>query len=98
MEIYESLVSHGVNPQKAHHLLRTVVETLGTAGLGNREALNSLSWERMEEALAVSGPAVSRHYGQKIMMLVGPTGAEKRRRLPSSPDWHVNRMSIGERC
>lgn len=77
MEIYQSLVSHGVNPQTAHHLLRAVVETLGTAGLGNREALKSLLWERMEEALAVSGPAVSRHYGQKIMMLVGPTGVGK---------------------
>jgi len=77
MEVYQALVSHGVNPQKAHHLLRRVVETLGTAGLGNREALKSLLWERMEEALAVSGPAVSRHYGQKIMMLVGPTGVGK---------------------
>jgi flagellar biosynthesis protein FlhF len=77
MEVYQSLVSHGVNPQVAHHLLRAVVETLGTAGLGNREALKSLLWERMEGALAVSGPAVSRHYGQKIMMLVGPTGVGK---------------------
>jgi len=77
MEVYQSLVGHGVNPQVAHHLLRSVVETLGTAGLGNREALKSLLWERMEEALAVSGPAVSRHYGQKIMMLVGPTGVGK---------------------
>jgi flagellar biosynthesis protein FlhF len=77
MEVYQSLVSHGVNPPTAHHLLRAVVETLGTAGLGNREALKSLLWERMEEALAVSGPVVSRHYGQKIMMLVGPTGVGK---------------------
>ena len=77
MEVYQALVSHGVNPQRAHHLLRGVVETLGTAGLGNREALKSLLWERMEEALAVSGPSVSRHYGQKIMMLVGPTGVGK---------------------
>ena len=77
MEVYQSLVSHGVNPQTAHHLLRAVVETLGTAGLGNREALTSLLWERMEEALAVSGPAVSRQYGQKMMMLVGPTGVGK---------------------
>jgi flagellar biosynthesis protein FlhF len=77
MEVYQSLVGHGVNPKTAHHLLRSVVETLGTAGLGNREALNSLLWERMEEALAVSGPAVSRQYGQKMMMLVGPTGVGK---------------------
>ncbi len=77
IEVYQSLVSHSVNPRTAHHLLRSVVETLGTAGLGNREALKSLLWERMEEALAVSGPAVSRHYGQKTMMLVGPTGVGK---------------------
>jgi flagellar biosynthesis protein FlhF len=77
MEVYQSLVSHGVNPQTAHQLLRGVVETLGTAGLSNREALLSLLWERMEEALVVSGPAVSRHYGQKIIMLVGPTGVGK---------------------
>lgn len=77
MEVYQSLVSHGVNPKTAHHLLRSVVETLGTAGLGNREALKSLLWERMEEALAVSGPAMSRQYGQKMMMLVGPTGVGK---------------------
>lgn len=77
MDVYQSLVSQGVNPQTAHHLVRGVVETLGTAGVGNREALKSLLWERMEEAVAVSGPAVSKHYGQKIMMLVGPTGVGK---------------------
>jgi flagellar biosynthesis protein FlhF len=36
-----------------------------------------LLWERMEEALPVSGPTVSRQYGQKILMLVGPTGVGK---------------------
>jgi flagellar biosynthesis protein FlhF len=77
MEVYQLLVSQGVNPQVAHHLVRAVVETLGTAGLGNREAMKSLLWERMEEAVAVSGPAVSKHYGQKMMMLVGPTGVGK---------------------
>ncbi|HNP59589.1 MAG TPA: flagellar biosynthesis protein FlhF [Nitrospirales bacterium] len=77
MDVYQSLVSQGVNPQTAHHLVRAVVETLGTAGIGNREAMKSLLWERMEEAVAVSGPAVSKHYGQKVMMLVGPTGVGK---------------------
>lgn len=77
MDVYQSLVSQGVNPQTAHHLVRAVVETLGTAGVGNREAMKSLLWERMEEAVAVSGPAVSKHYGQKVMMLVGPTGVGK---------------------
>jgi len=77
MDVYQLLVSQGVNPQTAHHLIRTVVETLGTAGVGNREAMKSLLWERMEEAVAVSGPAVSKHYGQKMMMLVGPTGVGK---------------------
>ncbi|MCA9420833.1 MAG: hypothetical protein KC592_07435, partial [Nitrospira sp.] len=77
MEVYQSLVIQGVNPQTAHHLVRGVVETLGTAGVGNREALKSLLWERMEESVAVSGQAVSKHYGQKVMMLVGPTGVGK---------------------
>ncbi|GJL69786.1 MAG: flagellar biosynthesis protein FlhF [Nitrospirales bacterium] len=77
MDVYQSLVSQGVNSQTAHHLVRAVVETLGTAGIGNREAMKSLLWERMEEAVAVSGPAVSKHYGQKVMMLVGPTGVGK---------------------
>ncbi|WP_342347134.1 flagellar biosynthesis protein FlhF [uncultured Nitrospira sp.] len=77
MDVYQSLVSQGVNPQTAHHLVRAVVETLGTAGVGNREAMKSLLWERMEEAVAVSGPAMSKHYGQKVMMLVGPTGVGK---------------------
>lgn len=77
MDVYQSLVSQGVKPQTAHHLVRAVVETLGTAGVGNREAMKSLLWERMEEAVAVSGPAVSKHYGQKVMMLVGPTGVGK---------------------
>lgn len=77
MDVYQTLVSQGVNPQTAHQLVRGVVETLGTAGVGNREALKSLLWERMEEAVAVSGPAVSKHYGRKIMMLVGPTGVGK---------------------
>jgi flagellar biosynthesis protein FlhF len=77
MDVYQALVSQGVNPQTAHHLVRAVVETLGTVGVGNREAMKSLLWERMEEAVAVSGPAVSKHYGQKVMMLVGPTGVGK---------------------
>jgi flagellar biosynthesis protein FlhF len=77
MDVYQSLVSQGVNPQTAHHLLRAVVETLGTAGVGNREAMKSLLWERMEETVAVSGPSVSKHYGQKVMMMVGPTGVGK---------------------
>jgi flagellar biosynthesis protein FlhF len=74
---YQKLVGHGVNPQLAHTVLRSVVETLGTVGLGNREAVHELMRERMEEALMVSNPSVSRQYGQKIMMLVGPTGVGK---------------------
>ena len=31
----------------------------------------------MEEGLTVSNPSISRQYGQKIMMLVGPTGVGK---------------------
>ena len=77
LEDYQALVGHGVDAQLAHHLLRSVVETLGTAGLGNREAVNELLRERMEEGLVVSNPSVSRQYGQKIMMLVGPTGVGK---------------------
>jgi len=77
LEDYQVLVGHGMDPQLAHHILRSVVETLGTVGLGNREAVNGLLRERMEEALAVSNPTVSRQYGQKIMMLVGPTGVGK---------------------
>jgi flagellar biosynthesis protein FlhF len=77
LEDYQALVGHGVDAQLAHHVLRSVVETLGTAGLGNREAVNELLRERMEEGLAVSNPSVSRQYGQKIMMLVGPTGVGK---------------------
>ncbi len=53
--IYQALVSQGLPPQVAHQLVRSVVETLGTAGVGNREAVNHLLWERMEEALPVSG-------------------------------------------
>ncbi len=77
LEDYQRLLGYGLDPQLAHGLLRTVVETLGTAGLGNREAVAGLLRERMEEGLAVSNPSVSRQYGQKIMMLVGPTGVGK---------------------
>jgi flagellar biosynthesis protein FlhF len=77
LEDYQNLVGRGVNSQLAHNLLRSVVETLGTAGLGNRDAVIELLKERMEEALVVSNPSVSRRYGQKIMMLVGPTGVGK---------------------
>lgn len=77
LEDYQSLVSHGVEPQRAHQLLRSVVETLGTVGLGNRETVINLLRERMEEMLVVSNLSVSRQYGQKIMMLVGPTGVGK---------------------
>jgi flagellar biosynthesis protein FlhF len=77
IEDYEALVGHSVDAQLAHDVLRSVVETLGTAGLGNREAVSELLRERMEEGLPVSNPSVSRQYGQKIMMLVGPTGVGK---------------------
>ena len=77
LEDYQSLVSHGVEPRLAHQLLRSVVETLGTVGLENREAVTNLLRERMEEMLVVSNLSVSRQYGQKIMMLVGPTGVGK---------------------
>ncbi len=77
LDDYQVLVSHGVDPQLAHQLLRSLVETLGTAGLQNREAVNELLRERMEGNLPVSKASVSRQYGQKIMMLVGPTGVGK---------------------
>lgn len=77
LEDYQALVSHGVEPPLAHQLLRSVVETLGTVGLRNREAVTHLLRERMEEMLVVSNLAVSRQYGQKTMMLVGPTGVGK---------------------
>ncbi len=77
LEDYQSLVGQGVDGQRAHQVLRSVVETLGTAGLRNRDAVEEILRERMEEALAVSNPSISRQYGQKIMMLVGPTGVGK---------------------
>ncbi len=77
LEDYHALVAQGVDPQLAHRVLRSVVETLGTAGLGNRGVIQDLLRERLEEGLAVSKPSVSRQYGQKIIMLVGPTGVGK---------------------
>ncbi len=77
LEDYHALVTQGVDPQLAHQVLRSVVETLGTAGLGNRDVIKDLLRERLEEGLAVSKPSVSRQYGQKIIMLVGPTGVGK---------------------
>ncbi len=77
LEDYHALVAQGIDPQVAHKVLRSVVETLGTAGLGNRDAIKGLLRERLEEGLAVSNPSVSRQYGQKIIMLVGPTGVGK---------------------
>ena len=77
LEDYQALVGHGIDTQLAHQMLRTVVETLGTAGIGNRDAVKELLRERMEERLTVSNPSLSRKYGQKIMMLVGPTGVGK---------------------
>ncbi len=77
LEDYQALVSHGVEPPLAHQLLRSVVETLGTVGSGNREAVTNLLRERMEEMLVVSNLSISRQYGKKIMMLVGPTGVGK---------------------
>jgi len=77
LEDYQTLVSHGIKPELAHQLLRSVVETLGTIGLGSREAVRHLLRERMEEMLVVSNRSVAHHSGKKIMMLVGPTGVGK---------------------
>ena len=74
---YQALVSHGVEPELAHQLLRFVVETLGTIGMGSREAVTHILRERMEEMLVVSNRSVAQQSGKKIMMLVGPTGVGK---------------------
>jgi len=77
LEDYQALVSHGVEPELAHQLLRSVVETLGTIGLGSRDAVTHLLRERMEEMLVVPNRSVAQQSGKKIMMLVGPTGVGK---------------------
>jgi flagellar biosynthesis protein FlhF len=77
MEEYQGLVAQGVDSKQAHDLLRSVVETLGTGHIGNREMVNELIGERIEQALAVVGSGLSKTHEQKIMMLVGPTGVGK---------------------
>ena len=71
---YEKLVAQGVQPQLAHELLRSVVETLGTVGLGNKEAVHELLGEQMEQSISVSGSLLPTGNLQKVAMLVGPTG------------------------
>jgi len=77
MDDYQSLVAQGVNTQKAHDLLRSVVETLGTVNIGNRDMVRDLIVERMMEALSAPGTGLGKTHEQKIMMLVGPTGVGK---------------------
>ncbi len=74
---YERLVSQGVQPSLVHDLLRSVVETLGTAGLGNRAIVQELIRERIEQSLSVSGSILPTGNLQKVVMLVGPTGVGK---------------------
>ncbi|MGB0909865.1 MAG: flagellar biosynthesis protein FlhF [Nitrospirales bacterium] len=74
---YEWMVSQGVQPQLVHEILRSIVETLGTSGLGNHEMVQDLIQERMEQSIAVSGSILPSGNMQKVVMLVGPTGVGK---------------------
>ena len=51
---YEALIMEGVQPQLAHDLLRSVAETLGTAGLTDQRVVKDLLRERMEDSISVS--------------------------------------------
>ena len=84
---YEGLIAQGVQPQLAHELLRAVVETLGTAGLGNREVVRELLMERMEQSISVSGSLLPTGNLQKVVMLVGPTGVGKTTTVAKLASW-----------
>ncbi len=77
MPLYQSLVGQEIAPSLAHGLIRSVVETLGTAGLTNPEVVEELLWERLEDQVTVAGHERDGTYGRKIKMLVGPTGVGK---------------------
>ncbi|MGD9849780.1 MAG: flagellar biosynthesis protein FlhF [Nitrospirales bacterium] len=77
IEDYQGLVSQGVNSQRAHDLLRSIVETLGTVNVANRDMVKDLIVERMEQALSAPGTGLTKSHEQKILMLVGPTGVGK---------------------
>jgi len=53
---YEVLVSAGVTPDLAYGLVRSVVETLGSNGLANKEVVAEMLRDRMEQVVQVSGP------------------------------------------
>ena len=74
---YEALVSQGVQPQLAHELLRSVVETLGTAGIKDHVIVREMLHERIEQAISTSGSLLPTNGLQKVVMLVGPTGVGK---------------------
>lgn len=77
IEDYQGLVSQGMNSQKAHDLLRSIVETLGTVNIANRDMVKDLIVERMEQVISAPGTGLAKSHEQKIMMLVGPTGVGK---------------------
>ncbi len=77
MDEYHRLVAQGVQGQRACDLLRSVLETLGPSNMGNREIVDSLIVERMEQAISAPGTGLTKTHEQKIMMLVGPTGVGK---------------------
>ena len=74
---YEALVSAGVTHDLAYGLVRSVVETLGSSGLANKEVVAEMLRDRMEQVVPVSGPLVLPGGLQKVVMLVGPTGVGK---------------------
>ena len=84
---YHSLVGAGIKPQLAHDLLRSVAETLGTAGLTNTQVVRELLWERLEESISVSGSCLSSGNLQKVVMLVGPTGVGKTTTIAKLASW-----------
>ncbi len=84
---YEDLIAQGVQPQLTQEILRSVVETLGTASIGNREVVKELIHERIEQSISVSGSILPSGNMQKVVMLVGPTGVGKTTTVAKLASW-----------
>jgi len=84
---YERLIAQGIQPPLAHELLRAVVETLGTAGLKDHDAVEAILRERMEQSISVSGSLNSTNGLQQVVMLVGPTGVGKTTTVAKLASW-----------
>jgi flagellar biosynthesis protein FlhF len=77
LDIYESLLSNKVDDDIAKKLMKSVQEQLTTAELANPDILRDRTMAEIAKSLPIASPIHVDSDKQKVIALIGPTGAGK---------------------